>query len=577
MRCSTGFTMTTIAVALTASLTACAPGTPRSADGLASTDNSVPVEPARVKSITVATSAPRPVLHSKLHGGAGGFARWYWLANGYLTALDASETPNAILAEEIPSLDRKTWTTNPDGTMETIYRIRSAAKWHDGQPVVAKDFAFAWEVYLDPEFPAFDRGVEKLISGIDTPDDRTLVIRWAEIYTGANSVGAGALEPLPSHLLEDLYRTNKAAFIDPNGKHWSSEFIGAGPFRAEQWVPSDGQYYLAAHDGFALGRPKIDRIVINVIDKNAILPSILAGAVDVMFDDVATEVALTLREQWEVQGKGTVGIALGGMRYLTFQQRDIPGAQPAVRDFRVRRALGYAIDRVGLENLQPPGFTPAAYYAMNPRDRLYPLVDRTVPKYANDPAAAERLLDDAGYPRGSDLLRRGASADPLTASLLTSPGPEDEGVATVLSDNWRRTGVGGDVTTIPPARASDSEFQATFPAVNMKSTSPRFDKFEWTSDRIPGPGNRWSGQNWGAYSSPEADRLSAAILRTIDQNERDRLIVSLVGIWTEDSAIIPYLFKSRYLIAAASIGGYDAAVSSVQTAHAWNIYNWTKS
>ena len=47
-------------------------------------------------------------------------------------------------------------------------------------------------------------------------------------------------------------------------------------------------------------------------------------------------------------------------------------------------------------------------------------------------------------------------------------------------------------------------------------------------------------------------------------------------VWQEDSAIIPYLFKSRYLIAATGIGGYDAAVSSVQTAHAWNVYNWTK-
>src|SRR5207244_2031750 len=167
-----------------------------------------------------------------------------------------------------------------------------------------------------------------------------------------------------SHLLEEVYRTTKPAFVD--GKYWSSEFVGAGPFRVEQWVPSEQQFVFAAHDGFALGRPQIDRITVKVIDDdNAVLAAILAGTVDVWFEDMPPSMALLLREQWEAQGKGTVGVTQGAQRYLAFQLRDLPSTQPGLRDARVRRALGSAIDREGLAAAQPPGFTPAAYYPMS--------------------------------------------------------------------------------------------------------------------------------------------------------------------------------------------------------------------
>ncbi|MEA2639086.1 MAG: peptide/nickel transport system substrate-binding protein [Chloroflexota bacterium] len=558
-------------------LGACAPASPKNSNSVAP---SAAEAPPRLKSLTLASSNERPVLQSKLTGSIAAYQRWFWFANAYLAALDGSETPHPILAEEIPSFERHTWTARADGTMETIYKLRQSARWHDGAPVVARDFVFAWEVYLDPEFPAYDRSVERLISAIDTPDDHTLVIQWRGISIAADSIGRGSLEPIPSHLLEELYRTNHAAFVDPNAKQWSAEFIGAGPFRVDQWAPSEGRYVFAAFDGFALGRPKIDRLTISVIpDDNAILAAFLAGTVDVSFESINTDAALVLRDRWESQGKGKIVFNPGGLRLLSFQLRNLPGVDPALGDRRVRKALSLAIDREGLANLQPPGFTPAGYYMMSFTDRLYPTVERTIPKDTYDAPAAGRLLDDAGYRASPDGLRRNAAGDRLEVPLLTIPGLEDEGIAAVISGNWGQVGVDGGMAVIPQARRNDSELRATFPGAHSRSTNPNYlspSVFDYTSSRIPSEANRWNGTNLGGYSSPETDRLAAAILGSLDVRERDRLTLEFVQQFSEDAAVLPTLFKSNFYVVARGISGYDLTLSQVQgSAFAWNIYDWT--
>lgn len=563
-----------LAVATIVAVTACAPLGSTAPDRGAA--NGGPPTPAAPKSITLVFAVERPAALAKLNAGLRGNQRWWWIVNAYLTGLDHTGAPQPMLAEEVPSLDRGTWRVNPDGTSETLYRVRPAARWHDGNPVLAKDFLFAWEVYLDPEFPTADRTVEKLIANIATADDRTLVIRWKEPYVGADAIGAPSLEPLPTHLLAELYRADKQAFVD--GRHWTSEFVGAGPFRVEEWVSGSGQIIVGAHDGYALGRPQIDRIFIRFTeDRNAVLAGVLAGTIDVALGDtIDTQGAVILREQWESQGAGTVGITQGTQRYLTFQLRDLPHTQPAVRSKPVRKALAHAIDREAMANMQPPGFLVVAHYPIALDDRFYSAVGRSVPKSAYDPALAGRLLSDAGYRSGPDSVRRDASGDRLDVPILTSAGHESETIATVILDNWRAVGVEGEMSVIPATRARDREYQSTFRGATHKSWITRFDQLLWVSDQIPSGGNRWAGSNWGGYSTPETDDLARRVLTTLDVPQRERVVVELMRIWSDDVAAVPFLYNTEYIVAARGLGAFDVAVSPAQGAHTWSIHRWTK-
>lgn len=59
-----------------------------------------------------------------------------------LTRLDAKDQPVAGAAEK--------WDVSADG-LTYIFHLRANAKWSNGDPVTAHDFAFAWKRALNPE------------------------------------------------------------------------------------------------------------------------------------------------------------------------------------------------------------------------------------------------------------------------------------------------------------------------------------------------------------------------------------------------------------------------------------------
>src|SRR5205823_14465892 len=78
----------------------------------------------------------------------GGTVRTF---NAGLSIIDDHDQPRPYLAETLPTLNTDSWKVNPDGTMETTYKLRPNLTWHDGAPLTADDFAFAWKVYTTPE------------------------------------------------------------------------------------------------------------------------------------------------------------------------------------------------------------------------------------------------------------------------------------------------------------------------------------------------------------------------------------------------------------------------------------------
>src|SRR5437868_6031863 len=73
-----GLEAVVVAVTLTALLVACGPASPGRVNGVARSGAELAPQAAGPKAITVASTVLRPVLHSKLHGGVGSYARWYW-------------------------------------------------------------------------------------------------------------------------------------------------------------------------------------------------------------------------------------------------------------------------------------------------------------------------------------------------------------------------------------------------------------------------------------------------------------------------------------------------------------------
>src|SRR6266508_5478493 len=116
-------------------------------------------------------------------GGAGDYT---WLFSSAFAIRDMNYVAHPMIARELPSQSNGDWVINPDGTMVTTYRIRENARWHDGMPLVAGDFAFAYGVFVDPAVTVVSAGSDRLMSSVEARDDRTVVIRWREPYIFAN-------------------------------------------------------------------------------------------------------------------------------------------------------------------------------------------------------------------------------------------------------------------------------------------------------------------------------------------------------------------------------------------------------
>ncbi len=78
-----------------------------------------------------------------------------------------------------------------------------------------------------------------------------------------------------------MSQNDRATFVD--GPHWRTEFVANSPYRVERWEQGVDMV-LRAHDGFVLGKPKTDVIIMRFItDASTIVANLLAGTADVAF------------------------------------------------------------------------------------------------------------------------------------------------------------------------------------------------------------------------------------------------------------------------------------------------------
>ena len=292
-------------VLLTVLLSACAtpPARPGGAPG--STEGSTPAAPKR---IVAAIRGTTPILYRKLAVGASysGLNYVERLVNAGLVTVDTQGALQPQLAEAVPTVDNGLWKVFPDGRMETTWKIKSTARWHDGMPLTAEDIVFTATVEQDKSLawpnpnPAYDA-----IERVDAPDPHTVTIAWKQPFVEADlmfaptpSGGNQRALPLPRHLLERAYVEDHTKFLEL--PYWGPELMASGPFKLRQMVP-DERLLLAANDQYVLGRPKIDEIDLRMIpDSNTLIANIMAGQIDVTVDEraVSFEEARQLRDQW---------------------------------------------------------------------------------------------------------------------------------------------------------------------------------------------------------------------------------------------------------------------------------------
>jgi peptide/nickel transport system substrate-binding protein len=542
--------------------TACAtPAPPPAQDRAAPPTASTVSEPRGT--LKLAWSREAETLSPKFLAG-GGAGEYTWLFSSALVMRDFANTPRPMLAREMPTQENGDWIVNPDGTMVTTYRLREDARWHDGTPITAADYAFAYRVYTDPAMPVGVRHPESLMSSVEARDDYTLVINWRESFVGANALGYRQLHPLPSHIFAEKYRTNHEQFT--TGDEWTYRFVGSGPYKVEAWEP--GAYLIArAHREFVT-MPKIDRIEIRFIaDQNTILANLLADEIDMAV--LLAAQAVVANEQWVSQGKGYLTTWSKGLQYYNYQFREVPNRQRAMSDVRVRQALAHAVDRPALADVSTFGLGRAADAYVAPAEPFFEEVDRTVTKYPYDLNRAAALLADAGW-------RRSGSTGPLTNGDgepfdITVQGDQR---ALIIADGWKLAGLNATPFEVPNARARDNEFVNSFPGVQIVGNTISQEELSVVSSKLPTAELNWMGSNRGSFVDAEIDRLHNIILTSLNESERRQAIVA---VHKRVSDLVPYqplYYSAETALAKNNVKGPFGEAVGFQSGVTWNVYEW---
>jgi peptide/nickel transport system substrate-binding protein len=303
------------------------------------------------------------------------------VARHIFTALTDSAEDGSI----VPKLATG-WTQSEDGR-QVVYTLPAGYVCEDGEPLTAEDVAYSWNRAADPtngfagNTPGFvytsmqfesAEVIDELTVAINTRSDTGMSLGFASQVFIHCKDSYSAMTP------DEIARSPVAS-----GEYRLVEWnIGAG-LLLEKWQ----------------GKGNFDRIQFRVIPESSTrVAELLAGNVDII-TNVAPDLIDVINASGTAEVQGVQGLR---RMYIGFNQStQFEGiAGEAIRKEDVRRALQYAVDVPTICRQLLNFECERATGLVNP-----PNDNPNLEPYPFDPATAERLLDEAGYPRGADGVR----------------------------------------------------------------------------------------------------------------------------------------------------------------------------
>ena len=281
------------------------------------------------------------------------------------------------------------WEVAPDGLTYT-FKLRQGVKWHDGKDFTSADVAASLAI-LKQSHPR-GRSTFAHVTSVETPDAATVILRLDAPIPYLLKAFAAAESPIvPKHVYDGT---------DPFTNRNNTAPIGTGPFRFVEWARGSHVIYERNPEYWDQPRPYLDKLVVKFIpDAAARSAALESGEVDLGY---RTPVALSDVER--LQKAGALAFEEKGYEYSNnVMSLNFNLENQYFKTLAVRQAISYAVNTAAVCKVIYYGtFRPCAAPIA---PFLAEYHDDAPPPYPFDLARAEKLLDDAGLPRGADRLR----------------------------------------------------------------------------------------------------------------------------------------------------------------------------
>ena len=428
-----------------------------------------------------------------------------------------------------------------DGNTTYTFTLRENARWSNGDQVTAHDFVYAWQRAVDPA----------TASPYGWYLELTQMVNAKEILAGSKSpseLGVRAVDdrrlevklntPLPYFPAMTTYATlfpAHRATVEAHGADWTApgNMVSNGAYVLEELVLNEYHTRVKNPMYWDAGNVIIEKVTGLVInDANQALTRYRAGELDHL-DSLPPGQYPALKKELPDEATSVPRLC---SYYYAFNHTE--SGNPALRDVRVRKALGFAIDRdVIVDRLLKGGQWPA-YNFTHLKTAGFTMPDIAYGKLgqAERDAEAKRLIDEAGV-------------GDLTLRLIYNTSESHKQIATVIGQMWKqKLGVGTELanfewkTYLGIRRNQEFDLARSGWCGDYNEASTFLDLLTTTH-----------GSNDGRYSNSKVDELMRASKTAEDPGA---IYTEVEQILAEDMAIIPIYHYANTFLLSADIRGW---------------------
>jgi peptide/nickel transport system substrate-binding protein len=397
----------------------------------------------------------------------------------------------------------------------THYRftLRKNVKFHDGSPFTADDVVFSFSRIKQPQgtMQIYVAGVAEVKKVDDYTVDFILAGPTPLLLRGLvdfRIMSKAWSEKNRSQNIQD-YAKREETFASRNTN-------GTGPYILKTWEPDKRVVFEQFKGWWGKLEGNVTELTYSPIKSDSTrVSALLAGDVDLV-TEVPVQDVERLRKEGKVRiqdGHEVRTIFLGMDQHNDeLKYSSIKGKNP-FKDVRVRRALNLAVDRETIKRVTMRGLSIPAGIMVAPGVHGYSKDLDTVPKY--DPAAAKKLLAEAGYPNGVDF----------TLDCPNNRYVNDERVCQAIVAMWAKAGINAKLNAMPFSTFI-SKIQNFDTSVYMLGWGVVTLDANYTLQSLvrTKSGGADGSFNLGRISDPKLDSIIDAIKIETDTQKRDALL-----------------------------------------------------
>ena len=463
-----------------------------------------------------------------------------------------------------------------EGKTATVKLNAKDYKWSDGQPFTIDDYIFAIEAIGNKDYTGsryndryqnivgmkdFHEGKSDKISGVEKVDDYTVKIHFEKMLPSMQLAG-GAIP---------AYTMPKHVFKDIPVKDWEqSEYVrgtkvvGLGPFTIESIVPGES-VTLKANENFYKGRPKVDKMVMQVVSPDSIVSEMKAGNYDIASMPSAQYEAFK-----DLTNVTFLSSFAPSYEYISFklgtfdksQGKNVTNPKAKMSDPALRQAIGYAldIDSAG-ENL---------YHGLNygTNSIILPFFKDVYNKeqegFTYNPEKAKQLLDEAGYKDvDGDGIRENKDGSKLTINFAArTRDAANESLIQQYLIWWKEIGL--DVQLYTGRTIESNNFY-----VKIQADDPEIDMFAggWGTGYDPNPSNLFGETakfNFARYVNEKGTEIMKKISSTdaFDDAKNKEFYKEWQAYAKDEAFMIPTLVGDSVTAVNKRVKYYDTSIAT---------------